>query len=325
MRSGWDRRWSAYLGCVVALVVSGATGCFNSHSRPLGVVGTGGTYGPVGTGGDYFPVGTGGGIAPAGTGGGIVPAGTGGEGGPAGTGGEVGPIGTGGAIVPRGTGGAIVPAGTGGAIVPPGTGGSGPKRVAIIPNSTGWVDKSTNDVGLQGQWFSYLPTAGPDGMPSTIQLTFDDQGVCITANIHRVEDVNGDGVIDTVDYADNWGVGFAFQLDNENGHEVAWSAFDHDATGYSFLVTGPAPPPHMYPEYVTSGGQDYCEIIQSTFGTYVIPWADARRGCFNVPPTPGGPDPTDLYRFSFIVPSDQWPTKFMSFNFCMHNIRIELR
>src|SRR6266700_519252 len=139
----------------MSVVVSAwlGAGCFpdpedlRPHTTPSGgstggggTTGTGGTPGLGGAGGSAGTLGAAGGRPGAG---GATGSGGAGLGGATGVGGHTS------------TGGAT------------GAGGAAGAGLVLTPDATGWIDKSTNSVGVQGGWYGFSDGIGPNGQTST--------------------------------------------------------------------------------------------------------------------------------------------------------------
>jgi hypothetical protein len=206
-------------------------------------------------------------------------------------------------------------------------GDSGTRRVLLIPDSTKWVDDSTNDVGIQGAFYGFTHSVGPDGQPSTITITPNAEGVCVDAHVHRVEDVNGDQTIDSADYTAYWGVAFVLQLNNPGGAsagENVYNATAHGVKGFSYVLGGSGLPPELRVIYTTPA--EYCKAYNTPgTGAYTVLLSEARQQCYAASPPQGAPDPTSLYRIQFSIPAQpSWATKFLDFNICLRNLKAEL-
>jgi hypothetical protein len=199
--------------------------------------------------------------------------------------------------------------------------------VLLIPDSTLWVDDSTNDVGIQGAWYGFTHSPGPDAQPSTITLTPNAEGVCVNAHVHRVDDANGNATIDAADFNVYWGVAFVLQLNNPGGSgagENVYNAVAQGVEGFNFVLGGSTPPPEMRIIYTTPA--EYCKQFNAPgAGSYQVLFSEARQQCFAASPPAGAPDPSSLYRLQVSIPAKStWATTFMDFNLCIRNLRADL-
>jgi hypothetical protein len=206
-----------------------------------------------------------------------------------------------------------------------GNDGGGGRRVLLVPDASLLVAGSTNDVGINGYWYCITNPVGPDQEPSTCRISATPDGVCIDAHVHRVEDFNGDQVIDATDWESYFGVLAVLQFNDAAPGENVYNAVTQGVEGFSFLFDGTSLPPLMRITYTTPA--EYCKAFDApSAGAYLALFSETRRACWFPEPLAGAPDPKVLYRLQLNFPAEAtWPTKFRDFNFCVRNLRAQLR
>jgi len=190
-----------------------------------------------------------------------------------------------------------------------GTGGTtGETRVDLIPVD-GWVERSTNDVGIQGSWYTF-----GDGVSTVVPASepfFDGAGseICISGSIppHQNQDLS-------------WGVAVAMDLNNADAVSSAYNAPAYGVVGMQFTVAG-ALPPRLQITFPTTDGGTYCKRYESiagtrtTLGTY---FAETELDCWEIDVSNPAPDPTLLRSFQIGVISSANDT--VTFDFCVESV-----
>jgi hypothetical protein len=190
-------------------------------------------------------------------------------------------------------------------------GGTEAKRV-MLNAVNGWIDGSTNDVGIQGLWYTFT-----DGVNSITPADFKSSGteICVSGRVLPMQTLEEGGV--------SWGVGFGFSLNRnaDSGAESAYDAAAHDVSGFSFTLTG-NPPAVLRSSYKVFGSDtDYC-----TDGTDVTPEvsqtihiSDVQKECW-MGGSGSSPSSASLRAFEFIVPADALASRTRDFDFCVTNL-----
>lgn len=190
-----------------------------------------------------------------------------------------------------------------------GTGGTtGETRTDLIPVD-GWVDGSTNDVGIQGSWYTFgdgVSTVDPANEPF-----FDGAGsqICISGSIppHENQDLT-------------WGVAVAMDLNNADAVSSAYDAPAHGVVGMQFTVAGTLPP-RLQITVPTIDDSTYCKRYESiagsrtTLGTY---FAELEQDCWEIDVSNPAPNPTQLRSFQIGVISSANDT--VTFDFCVESV-----
>jgi hypothetical protein len=143
-----------------------------------------------------------------------------------------------------------------------GSGGSG-AGVKLMPDNTGWVDGSTNNIGVQGAWYAYGD--GTDGMqamgngtcqmkgmhpdsacssittpvPGSMMFMPSDMAtgkMCTSGMVNKVIDIVG--MTGMPDYSNIWGAGIGIDLNSPGGGapKALYDATAHHVTGISFDI-----------------------------------------------------------------------------------------
>jgi hypothetical protein len=143
-----------------------------------------------------------------------------------------------------------------------------PSEIPLVPDSSGWVDRTTNPVGVQGPWYAFGDQYGPaecltiglhapeecseiftptPGPPGTLPFLFEfpnAHGVMCTAGETAVVLPCPTGLTTegcpNADYENMWGAGIGFDFNAEMGAEGAarraWNPFEYDIIGISFDI-----------------------------------------------------------------------------------------
>lgn len=192
------------------------------------------------------------------------------------------------------------------------TGGSGATsgdiRTAITPVD-GWVDASTNDVGIQGGWYTFA-----DDISTVIPATepfFEGAGsaICIsgTALPHENQDLS-------------WGVAVGMDLNAFDDRVFAYDALLYGVTGIQFTVTGSLPP-RLQINTTSLEGLTYCRRYESITGsqeTLSVYFDQMERDCWELDAANPAPDASALATFTIqVISSANEPVPF---DFCVEDV-----
>jgi len=159
----------------------------------------------------------------------------------------------------------------------------------------GWVDCSSNDIGIQGEFFTYS-----DGT-STITPAFTGDEICVSGTAEPT-------------VADNsvWGAGLGVNL-NQEEREADVATWDADAMGISgFRFNLSAMPTGTGLRLVyQSGGTDYCVDVTAA-GAQTVLFADTAEACWGS----GGdaPNPSSMEAVKWQVTTN---STSHDFSFCI--------
>ena len=170
-------------------------------------------------------------------------------------------------------------------------------------NASGWIDRTTNCVGIQGA--TYIV---PDGGGSSAYFTSTTNHLCVSGLAKH------NAVLD----ATHWGVTVAIQLNNNGVAEMPYDATAYGVTGFDFTLSGASIPAIVRATYRVDG-QEPSTARRS---------AARERSRFSSPtlarnatcPTRERPCPTraSSIRLEFIMPSNT--TTDVNFDFCIDNL-----
>ena len=189
-----------------------------------------------------------------------------------------------------------------------GSGGTGGVRTEIVPVD-GWVDASTNDVGIQGSWYTYsdgeatiVPAAAPFFAGAGSQI-------CIS----------GSTVLD--DTGEYWGAAVGMDFNVVDEVTYAYDATAHGVAGVKFTLTGTLPPGLQvnYTMTTSASGDTYCARyygITSGSLTLSVAFDDVQYLCWY--PLSNPVDPTVLKAISIQVTSTSSET--VPFDFCVEDV-----
>jgi hypothetical protein len=222
--------------------------------------------------------------------------------------------------------------------------------VPILPDSNGWVDRSTNSLGIQGAWYPY-----GDGTDGTVAMgkgscqakgkhadsacsaivapvpgagTFAPSDkktgrMCTSGVVARVADVVGANP--TPDYSNMWGAGIGLDLAGATGGSSKGSidVVAKRITGFSFDIDN-VPSPGLRVELATratdgsTAGHNYWGATAAyppspvKAGTNTVHWADF------VGPKGAGTDTGHVQSIQFHVPTTAASAE--SYSFCISNL-----
>jgi hypothetical protein len=228
----------------------------------------------------------------------------------------------------------------------------GPASVPILPDSNGWVERSSNSLGIQGAWYPY-----GDGTDGTVAMgkgscqakgkhadsdcsaivapvpgagTFAPSDrktgrMCTSGVVARVADIVVGGANPTPDYNNMWGAGIGLDLAGATGDRSKGSidVVAKRITGFSFAIDN-VPSPGLRVELATratdgsSAGHNYWGATAAyppspvKAGTNTVHWADF------VGPKGTGTDTGHVQSIQFHVPTTTASTE--SYSFCISNL-----
>ncbi len=183
-------------------------------------------------------------------------------------------------------------------------------RLSVV-SADGWVDGSSNDVGIQGDWHTYgdtVSTFAPRSEPF-----FSGGSVCLSGLIPPY-----------ADEPDVWGAGLSLNLNVTAPGQPpgAWDATEHDVRGFSFTLAGENPPLVQvnYPVVGQADGTIYCfeerDVDPNTHASSVD-FEQTRYNCWDGDDGPN-PDETNLRAFQVqVLPHD---TEYVEFDFCLEDV-----
>jgi len=233
----------------------------------------------------------------------------GGAGGTAGVGGNSGGMGGSTATASGGAGGTTSTTTTSSSTTS-GGGTTGETRTALVPVD-GWVDGSTNDVGIQGSWYTYSDE-GATVVPAD-EPFFDGAGseICISGT--TVPDEYS-GVY--------WGVAVGMDFNVVDETTYAYDATSHGVVGIRLTLTGSLPPGIQLnlTETTSVEGDVFCTRylgITESSRTLSLYFDEAQFICW-YDATFGPIDETLLRAFSVQVMSEAYQS--VPFDFCVENV-----
>jgi hypothetical protein len=215
-----------------------------------------------------------------------------------------------------GAGGSQNVAGTGGSSssgAPP-TGNATPGD-PLVPDATGWIDETTNDLGIQGPWYSYNDCDDSPGDCTKDQVPAKGE----FANTGGKMCTSGSTALVAVeaDFSTKWGAGIALDLNNsggESGQKTPYDASAHGVVGFSFTITGTAP--GLRVNFPTPSSAEGAHFIAGMPGANQALFADAKQGSWVMPKTDF--DASQVLSIQFQIPSVMGSA--VDFDFCVENL-----
>jgi hypothetical protein len=214
-------------------------------------------------------------------------------------------------------------AGTGGTQGIPGTGGDtslpppggGTATDALIPDPTGWIDATTNDLGIQGPWYSYNDCKDSPGACTMNQVPAEGEfpntgGSMCTSGTTAV-------VAAEAEFSAKWGAGIALDLNNSGGTtgvKQPYDAASHGVVGFSFTITGTAP--GLRVNFPTPASAEGSHFIAGKPGANSALFATAKQGSWVMPKS--DIDPSQVLSIQFQIPSVMGSA--VEFDFCVENL-----
>jgi hypothetical protein len=269
----------------------------------------GGTSGTAGSGGSGATAGSGGSgnAGSGGTGGASGSSGSSGAGGSsAGAGGGGGSSGASGG--PSGSGGSSGSSGSSGSGGSAGSCGVG-QGLELVPApgddaGTGWIDRSTNCVGVQGAVYSWHDQGG-----SEITISDADGRICVEGFAAEILDE---------DFETYWGSVVSIHLNHPGGggSPAAYNASTYGIDGFEFTLTGSDIPAELRPRVTVANSTEYCKQVCAS-GDQSLLFSEAHPECWSdeFSSTPGL---TQLMTLEFHVPSVRGDD--VTFDFCIEDI-----
>ena len=190
-----------------------------------------------------------------------------------------------------------------------GSGGTtGETRTAITPLD-GWVDASTNDVGIQGAWYTFS-----DGVSTIVPASdpfFEGAGsqICVSGGSppHENEDLS-------------WGAAVAMDLNSVDAVSNAYNAPAYGVVGIKFSITGDLPP-RLQVSIPTLDDSNFCRRYESIAGTETtlsVYFNELELDCWEIGVDNPTPDPALLRSFQIVAISSADET--ISWDFCVENV-----
>lgn len=200
----------------------------------------------------------------------------------------------------------------------PSTGGStaSGNSVPITPDPTGWVEGSTNVVGIQGAWYSYNDCTTSPGDCTMNQIpvegSFDNVGgkMCTSGTTAAVAD--------QTEFSLKWGAGIGLDLNNSGGTDAMKMPYDataHGVVGFSFTISGTNATGLRFNITSVAAG-DNSHFVSAAMGENTVMFSDAMQGSWVTTKTPL--DPTQLLAIQFQIPSVL--NQSVAFDFCVENL-----
>jgi hypothetical protein len=227
-------------------------------------------------------------------------------------------------VAAGGAGGA--PAGTG--EIPVGTG------LLIVPDAEGWVDGSSNGLGIQGAFTAASDgtneagAASETGSTITLDTTTTPGSVCVSGNLAPIaENPASTGPEDAYLWSDYWGGSVGLNLRQVipagGGEALPASGWPRvtpagQVTGFSYTLTGTAVPPRLRftVDFVGKpAGSTFCQALPA--GATSSSLTSVVQSCWEAG---GGALPgADLLTIAWsIIPIEAVATPF---NFCVSNVQ----
>lgn len=199
------------------------------------------------------------------------------------------------------------------------SGGSGGPSVGtphpLMPDSTGWVQGTDNDVGIQGAWYAYDDCTDSPGACTQNHLpasgTFDNTGGKMCTSGTTV------AVMNQADFSKEWGAGIALDLNNTGGTDGKKMPFDAQAAnviGFSMNITGTAPGLRINITSVPAGNDSH--FITAATGPNTVELSKVKQGSWVT--TKAALDTTQLLAIQFQIPTQM--SKAVAFNFCVDSL-----
>jgi len=130
----------------------------------------------------------------------------------------------------------------------------------------GWVDCSTNDIGIQGTFFTY-----EDGNGSSITSNFSGDEICVEGTAGQI--IGGDN--------DTWGAGLGVNLhqDDAEADVETWNAGAMGISGFRFNLSAMPAGTGLRLVY-QNAGTDYCVAVTAA-GAQTVLFDDTAEACWN--------------------------------------------
>jgi hypothetical protein len=211
--------------------------------------------------------------------------------------------------------------------------------INIMPDETGWLAAETNELGLQGAWYTFACKAEDGCDPVTMNLnppegaTFTNTGkMCFSGTAPQVTDFNQDG---SLDYSTIWGAGMGCDLCAEGGesttkytlstcpyNKLVGTTLDLKIIGAAVRLSGSVSASELRIQFDEGLGVNaaYVKVMPSQVAageTVSALFADA---AVDYDPRPEGMTPAAVQAIQFQIPTnDQGP---VSWDFCVEDLGI---
>jgi len=171
-------------------------------------------------------------------------------------------------------------------------------------SGTGWVDRATNCVAIQGAIYIVLDGGGSNAFFTSVTNHF-----CVSGTAKH------NAVIDST----HWGVTVALQLNNVSSAELPYDATAQGVTGFDFTLSGADIPAGLRAVYRVDGeATEYCKVITGGAGAKTILMSEAHPQCYLADAGSAVPTATQLRRLEFEVPANT--TTDVTFDFCVDSL-----
>lgn len=223
-----------------------------------------------------------------------------------------------------------------------GKGGDG-DDIVLTATETGWVDKASNPIGIQGAWYAYADSLGDNGMaPGKCQMNGHSDAECSNVETPKAGSFapTADGSMCTkgtaakvlaMDYSNMWGAGIALDFGAPSeGEPAGKKTVDLSAySGISFELSakplaGLRVELPMPETEGTEAGSDYWGAVKGSWvqsspvsvGVNTFKWAEVH------PPGPGTLEynPAKALGIQFHVPTTD--SAAGPYEFCIKNLTI---
>jgi hypothetical protein len=228
---------------------------------------------------------------------------------------------------------------------------AGTMLVPLMPDANGYIDPSSNSLGIQGAWYAYGDDWGTNGAPpgncesmgshpssacsqitSPMPAMLVDGGyvasfpqttpgtMCLSGTAAKV--VGGD-------YSNIFGIGLGLDFDNQGGDKMPYDATTHDVIGFTFHIDGiptGATVRVEFPEAATNASGDSWAILASTSKDYQADLttatsdANALKPSFTMTGTQPAFDPTTVQSIQFHIPTNTTAAVTVA-NLCVSNLQ----
>lgn len=202
----------------------------------------------------------------------------------------------------------------------PGAGGStgAPPNAGdpLTPDPTGWVDPTTNDLGIQGAWYAYDDCKDSPGDCTTDHQppegSFPNEGgkMCTSGATATVNT--------EAEFSMKWGAGIALDLNNsggEMGMKMPYDAAANGVRGFTFTLSGMAPGLRVnFPTPATSTDSHF--KAPAGTGQITVLFSEAQQGSWVT--NKSDLDQSQILAIQFQIPSVMGMA--VNFDFCIENL-----
>jgi hypothetical protein len=207
--------------------------------------------------------------------------------------------------------------------------------VAIAPDPNGYVDPSSNSLGMQGAWYAYGDDWGTNGAPPGVCETtgMHAASACSTITFPPPATLSDGGYTSTFpqstpgtmciagtaakvtggDYSNIFGVGIGLDFNNQGGVKMPYDATSNGVVGFSFHIAGIPAGASVRVELpipATAASGDAWSITASTDGDYIADLttatsdAHALKPSFTATGTQPAFDATMVQSIQFHIPTN---------------------